>query len=260
MLGFRLGTIDVVAAFLQSGPLLRPVFIRLPRGWCTSGTLWKLLKPAYGLVESGRLWQIEVEKWIFSRGFVIIPGAPQVFVFRKDGDIIMILAKVVYDILCCSSPKNIRQFHDDLAKTYELNPLTVDEPTRFAGMQLSQDEDGSVHIDVAQYLNMCDNWDVSAARRKQEDSGCSPDERAAFRTLCGRMSYLGATGMPLAAFAASHLQQQLGDLRVRHLRDANVMLRSLRSLNPKLLYQRRASIARTSVLAFSETAHSGTYG
>jgi Reverse transcriptase (RNA-dependent DNA polymerase) len=106
MLWFRLGTIDVVAAFLQSVPLLRSVYIRPPRGWCTRGALGKLLKPAYGLVESGRLWQIEVEKWIFSRGFVIITGAPQAFVLRKDGNITMILAKVVDDILCCSSPKH----------------------------------------------------------------------------------------------------------------------------------------------------------
>jgi hypothetical protein len=73
------------------------------------------------------------------------------------------------------------------------------------------------------------------------------------------MSYLGATSMPQAAFAESHLQQQLGDLRVRHLRDENVMLRSLHSLNPKLLYQRPASIVRTSVLDFSDAAESGTY-
>jgi hypothetical protein len=77
---FYVGSIDVVAAYLQSGPLPRRVFVRPPREWAKPGCLWRLLRPAYGLVESGRLWQLAVEKWIFARDFVVVPGAPQVFV------------------------------------------------------------------------------------------------------------------------------------------------------------------------------------
>jgi Reverse transcriptase (RNA-dependent DNA polymerase) len=59
---FSVGSIDVVAAYLQSGPLPRRVFARPPRGWAKPGCLWRLLRPAYGLVESGRLWQLAIEK------------------------------------------------------------------------------------------------------------------------------------------------------------------------------------------------------
>jgi hypothetical protein len=52
---FSVCSIDVVAAYLQSGPLPRRVFVRPPRGWAKQGCLWRLLRPAYGLVESGRL-------------------------------------------------------------------------------------------------------------------------------------------------------------------------------------------------------------
>jgi hypothetical protein len=50
---FAVGSINVVAAYLQSGPLPRRVFVRPPRGWAKPGCLWRLLRPAYGLVESG---------------------------------------------------------------------------------------------------------------------------------------------------------------------------------------------------------------
>jgi hypothetical protein len=58
---FSVGSIDVVAANLQSGPLPWRVFVRRPRGWAKPGRLRRLLRPACGLVESGRLWQLAIE-------------------------------------------------------------------------------------------------------------------------------------------------------------------------------------------------------
>jgi hypothetical protein len=41
---FSVGSIDVVAAYLQSGPLLRRVFVRPPRGWAKPGCCYALLR------------------------------------------------------------------------------------------------------------------------------------------------------------------------------------------------------------------------
>jgi hypothetical protein len=66
--------------------------------------------------------------------------------------------------------------------------------------------------------------------------------------------------MPQASFAASHLQQCLAYIRVSDLCEANVIMRNLRSLKDELRFQNTSSIARVSVLAYSDAAHSGTYG
>jgi hypothetical protein len=120
---FSVGSIDVVAAYLQSGPLPRRVFVRPPRGWAKLGCLWSLLRPAYGLVESGRLWQLAIEKWIFARDFVVAPDAFQVFVFRQSGTLKMLIVKVVDDFLFCWPPDEIQDFYKDFSRTYKLNPL-----------------------------------------------------------------------------------------------------------------------------------------
>jgi hypothetical protein len=83
----------------------------------------RLLRPAYGLVESGRLWQLAIEKWIFARDFVVVPGAPQVFVLRQSGTLKMLIVKVVDDFLVCGPPDEIQAFYKDLSRTYKLNPL-----------------------------------------------------------------------------------------------------------------------------------------
>jgi hypothetical protein len=101
---FSVGSIDVVTTYLQSGPLPRRVFVRPPRRWAKPGCLWRLLRPTYGLVESGRLWQLAIKKWISARDFVVVPGAPQVFVLRQSGTLKMLIVKLVDDILVCGPP------------------------------------------------------------------------------------------------------------------------------------------------------------
>jgi Reverse transcriptase (RNA-dependent DNA polymerase) len=214
---FSVGSIDVVAAYLQSGPLPWRVYVRPPRGWDKPGCLWRLLRPAYGLVESGRLRKLAIEKWIFARDFVVVSGAPQVFVLRQSGTLKMLIVKMVDDILVCGPPDEIQAFYKDLSRTYKLNPLRTGSRVHFSGMDIVTDNDGSTIIDVAHYLAACSDIPLSAQRRKQQDGECTPDERTAFRTLCGKLSNLGATGMPQASFAASHLQQRLAYLRVFYL-------------------------------------------
>jgi hypothetical protein len=47
---------------------------------------------------------------------------------------------------------------------------------------------------------------------------------------------------------------------VSDLCDSNAILRNLRSLKAEIRFQIPSSIARVSVLAYSDAAHSGTYG
>jgi hypothetical protein len=172
----------------------------------------------------------------------------------------MLIVKVVDDILVCGPPDEIQASYKDLSRTYKLNPFRTGPRVRFSGMDIVTDNDGSTTIDVAHYLAACSNIPLSAQRRKQQDDEWTPGERKAFRTLCGKLSYLGATEMPQAIFAASHLQQHLAYLRVSDLCEANVIMRNLRSLKAEIRFQNPSSIARVSVLAYSDAVHSGTHG
>jgi hypothetical protein len=66
--------------------------------------------------------------------------------------------------------------------------------------------------------------------------------------------------MPQARFAASHLQQRPTYLQVSDLCEANDIMRNLRSLKAEIRFQNPSTTARVSVLAYSDAAHSGTYG
>lgn len=72
---FFLSSADISASYLQSGKLGRDVYMRPPKPWTSFiDEILKLLKPAYGLVKSGRLWQLCIEEWLLDLCFNTIPG------------------------------------------------------------------------------------------------------------------------------------------------------------------------------------------
>jgi hypothetical protein len=60
--------------------------------------------PGYCLVESGRLWQLAIEKWIFARDFVGRFWCSSSFNSSTIGHVGNSHLKVVNDILVCGQP------------------------------------------------------------------------------------------------------------------------------------------------------------
>ncbi len=89
--------------------------MRPPNGFASQpGELWKILKPAYGLVESGRLWKTTVEAWMIDTyGLEVVPGLSQLLVLRSNkGPPVLLIAKVVDDFLLAGSPHEICRFRN----------------------------------------------------------------------------------------------------------------------------------------------------
>ena len=58
ILRFAVSSIDITGAYIQAGETQRDIYMRPPPKWSTyPGELWKLEKPAYVLVDSGRIWR-----------------------------------------------------------------------------------------------------------------------------------------------------------------------------------------------------------
>lgn len=59
---FRKSSLDIESAYLNAGTPSRNIEMRLPHGW---SSWWKhvgkLLKPAYGIIKSGRTWQLVIQ-------------------------------------------------------------------------------------------------------------------------------------------------------------------------------------------------------
>lgn len=73
-------SVEIKSAFLRVLGFFREVYVKPTRRWTSSSEIYlKLLKPAYGLVDAPRLWQLTKYSWLFFIGFTTIPCLHQLF-------------------------------------------------------------------------------------------------------------------------------------------------------------------------------------
>lgn len=255
MFNFCFATIDIESAYLQGGPIQREIYMRPPKGWVSPYVVWKLKKYAYGISESGRIWQLVVDGWLHSQKFEEIPGLPQLFILRDEkGRISMALCKVVDDILVVGSYDNITRFYESISARFTVGRYHRDQEVIFNGLRIRKTKAGHVIYDMISYFNEIRSIEIPRFRRKDPTSKCTEDERTQFLSLTGSLNWLGHGVLPQASFAASYLQQMTGNLIVGTLVTANKVLQEIKQLKPEATMLSPTKTGDETYLAFSDAS------
>ena len=101
---------DVNAAFLQSDPIDREIYIYPPPERAKDGFIWKLIKPVYGLKDSSRQWYKTMEKYLLNLGMKQSYRDSCLFSFRKKDALMGIILLHVDDMLSCGN----HQFYNSI--------------------------------------------------------------------------------------------------------------------------------------------------
>lgn len=102
---WEIDSIDVVQAYLNS-KLHHDVYLKPPEGLSVpEGKVYKLVKGLYGLKQSGREWNKELDKFLRSVGFFCLSCAPCLYT-RGKGDNFAIITTYVDDILVTSPSRS----------------------------------------------------------------------------------------------------------------------------------------------------------
>ena len=258
ILGMALGSIDVKSAYTQGCWLTRNIFVLPPKGWTSlhRGS-WKLLKPAYRVVESGRVWQLAVGRWMSGQGIIEVPGLPQLFIERRpNGRILLAICKVVDDFLMTGSQKDIDEFHDSVLKRFEISRFVTARDLIFNRFHIHQSDDQAGHISMKVYLGTIKPLVVTRERGQQFDSPCTATEFTAYQGLAGSLNFLGHGVSPQASFAASYMQQAVGCLKASNLIAANGLLLEIEKLEADIKLCSPQNLAVSpSYIALSDASH-----
>lgn len=257
MLGFSFGTADVKGAYMQSGPAKRDIFVRPPKEFKQRGKMWRLLRLPYGIVEAGRQWLCAVEDWMLEKyNMQRVFGVDQLFARRRpDGNIVLLVAKVVDDFFMAGDLLEINHFSEHIDAAFKLGATSVDLHLKFLGCDINILDDGSVDLSMADYLDRIRPIQVSRERRSGPHDLVNDRERSEYRSLAGTLLYLGQAVLPQACLVASKIQQRLGMLKVAHLVDANEMLAELHKLKPRLVYRNPGNITNVIISTLSDASH-----
>lgn len=257
MLDFRLGCVDVTAAYLQSGPISRELFVRPPREYQTKrGVVWKLIKLSYGISEAGRQWAKTIESWLLhDQKMVRVNGISQLYLKRDQStNITLLLAKLTDDLLIAGSEQDMHNFATSIQKRFKIGKVVINANILFNGCEISQNEFGNVELSMTKYLESIKPVMLQTDLYRDE-SKATEAEIHDFRRLAGELVWLGSGALPQASYFGSVYQQRVPILTRDHVLEANRTLKQLKKLIPKLLYTKPApEIDRIELVSFSDAS------
>ena len=219
------GTIfDVTTAFLSGKHLQRQVYIRAPReglppaeGWTAvePGELLRILKSAYGLTESPRLWYLEALDRIKKTDLQELEMSRSTFVAGGGSS-----GSATYAILCLhvddgllmgdlqdKRVQNLKRQIDSMFKIKAWKTLSAKEPVQFLGVDVTMDSNG-IHDDMKQYINQIKVEPLSGS------GPLNPRELTLYRQLIMRLRWPAQQAMPHMLYEVSALAQRVS--RAQH--------------------------------------------
>ena len=174
---------------------------------------------------------------------------------RRNGHIVLSVGKIVDDFLIAGFPEALNWFSSSMHQRFKIGTETCPpEQLRFNGGIIEQAVDSSIKLSMEEFANSLERLDLDRPRRKQTEAQATANELRAYQSLAGKMNWLGHTAVPQYAFAASYLQQNIGDLKVKHLLQANGVLREAQRTNPRIIFGKHVPINSACLTAFADAA------
>lgn len=151
---FKMKQFDIKTAFLY-GDLKEELFMMPPKGLkCDPGLVCKLKKSLYGLKQSPRCWNEKFNSFLENFGF-IRSNADRCVYQGEFHNVRVLLILYVDDGIVMSS--DITVIDEVLSKLQKQFEITVSDVNYFVGMQITQNEDGSIFVSQEQYIKQTIN-------------------------------------------------------------------------------------------------------
>lgn len=151
-MGCRVFSFDIITAFLH-GVMKEKVYVRQVRGFEAVGQedyVWELGKSLYGTRQGARDFSDHLQASLKNLGFNQSSADASLFILRKSSDLIFIHMHVDDGFVISTCNALVEEFKGGLQKTYEYK--WREDPSSHLGIHLTYNEDRSIMIDQAHYL------------------------------------------------------------------------------------------------------------
>ena len=234
-LKFQVEKGDVTGAFLQGREYQGTAYVVPTDEICgamgiTSGSVTKLRKACYGLVDAPLEWFLTVSDYLTSIGFVRCVTDPCAFKFVENDRLVGIVSGHVDDFLFCGPPscvvwKNICEKIREHFKwgTWEKGSFTQ------CGVHIKSLPCGGFELSQEQYIEDMKEIPISAERRKQMEAETTEREKTRLRAALGMLSWCAQQTCPHLSAAVGLLLSQVTRSVVRNLVEVNKLIYQTRS-------------------------------
>lgn len=235
---------DVKTAFLN-GELKETVYMEQPIGF-TDGTnkVCRLNASLYGLKQASRCWNEKFSKFIKLFGFKQCKVDPCVYISKRNGALTILAIHVDDGLVVGENLTDVKSVITHLSEQFEIKEMDVG---CFLGLEIQQNEDGSVFIHQSMYaakvlnkfdMQNCDGVSTpSDTNQAMHNFDESEPSSYPYRELIGSLMYLAVGTRPDIAHAVAVASRFLEKPTVVHERAAKRILKYInKTLNFGILY------------------------
>lgn len=250
---WHLNSIDIKAAFLQGKELSRNVYIRPPPEAMCKGTLWKLNKCVYGLVDASLYWYNKVKDTMQQLGGHVSQIDPAVFYWLDDkGELTGILASHVDDFLWAGSKTFSSLVIPHLKTAFEVGRQESDS-FNYVGMEISSGN-GEIHVRQSTYIENLQPFVLDPTRAVQRTAPLTNLEADMMRSKIGQIQWVARQSRPDIMCDTSLLASTTKHATVQTLHDVNKLIRKLKSEEVILKFQNLGKDSSLKLVVFSDAS------
>ena len=147
---FKLASVDIRAAFLQSRTLDRDVFRLPPSDIRKPGLIWRLKKPLYGLDDASQKFWLWVKEVLKEIGLKVMEGDEAFYYLHRDGELIGAVITHVDDFTLAGTEDFIKEVLETVAKELTVSKIERDS-FRYTGIDVSAVDD-EIEIEIKDYV------------------------------------------------------------------------------------------------------------
>lgn len=238
---------DVISAYVQ-GELNDEIYMEQPEMFVKHGheeKVCKLLKPLYGLKQSGREWYKKLDNYITKTGGKRTSADPCVYVFGKNEERVIVIIYVDDLILASKELDRLEYIKSKMKSTFKMTDLG--QVRNILGINVQREgATGRMHLSQEKYIeDLLEKFNMKHAitvstpmdpnlKITKEMSPSTEEERQEmqsrpYRELVGGLIYLANATRPDIAFAASTLSRFCTDPGKDHWITAKRILRYLKA-------------------------------
>ena len=228
---------DVKGAYLN-GTLKEKVYMKQPEGYDDgTGRVCLLIKTLYGLKQSGREWNKELDSQLKAKGFKNLRSDPCAYI-RRNGNELEIITVWVDDLLLFTGDnRTMIKLKEELQSMFELTDMG--EPSKIVGIEITQHEDRII-ISQAKYIEsilrkegMENANPVSTpldpnVKLESNPEAAEPNRSNTYASLIGSLQYLATATRPDIAYTVNRLASYTANPSLAHYSAAKRVLRYLK--------------------------------
>ncbi|KAL0270634.1 UNVERIFIED_CONTAM: hypothetical protein PYX00_007980 [Menopon gallinae] len=239
--------LDVVSAYTQ-GFLSDEVYMEQPEAFVDKKNkdhVCKLVRPLYGLKQSGREWYKRINDYLVNKGGMNAEGDPCIYVFGTNENRVILLICVDDILLASKSLEEMNEIKELLKREFEITDLGP--INTILGINIKRDSDtGNMTLTQRNYIEelikkfgmenakeigtpMELNVKVSKEMSPKDENEREEMKHKPYRELIGCLVYLSKATRPDIAFAAMTLGRYCNDPGKEHWTLAKRVLRYLKA-------------------------------